>query len=84
MNNNTFCNMFAGGGVTGAASLPSADELALPQCHEASTKTDVASQMAVQLAATRPDVRVAAGCQLPGTPPILPLAAGLDANPTAN
>ena len=31
MNNNTFCNMFAGGGVTGAASLPSADELALPR-----------------------------------------------------
>ena len=30
MNNNTFCNMFAGGGVTGAASLPSADGVALP------------------------------------------------------
>ena len=31
MNNNTFSNMFAGGGVTGAASLPSADEVALPR-----------------------------------------------------
>ena len=31
MNNNTFCNMFAGGGVTGAASLPSADGVALPR-----------------------------------------------------
>ena len=29
MNNNSFCNMFAGGGVTGAASLPSADGVAL-------------------------------------------------------
>ena len=31
MNNNTFCNMFAGGGVTGVASLPSADGVALPR-----------------------------------------------------
>ena len=76
--------MFAGGGVTGAASLPSADGVALPRSHEASRKTNVASRVAAQLAATRPDVRVAAGCQLSGTPPILPLAAGLDANPAAN